>query len=211
VPDVAAVLLEPIQGEGGVRPADGDYLKAVELLCREKNILFMLDEIQTGLARTGTWFAFQGYDVSPDVVTMAKALGNGVPIGATWARDNVAAAFGVGDHGSTFGGQPLATSAALRVIEVMIEIDAPRRARLAGGRLRAGLEGISGVEEVRGRGLLLAAELREPIAAKIVSRALTSGLVTNAVTPSAIRVAPPLIVTNEEIDEAITILRGVLK
>jgi predicted acetylornithine/succinylornithine family transaminase len=208
--DVAAVLLEPIQGEGGVRPASDSYLKGVEQLCREKNILLMLDEIQTGLARTGNWFAFQGYGVSPDVVTMAKALGNGFPIGATWAREEVASAFGPGDHGSTFGGQPLAAATAVRVIEVMIEINATALARTAGERLRAGLHSIDGVGEIRGTGLLLAAELKDMDARKVASLALISGLVVNAVTPTALRFAPPLIVSSEEIDEAITILRGVM-
>lgn len=209
-PDVAAVLLEPIQGEGGVRPADPDYLKGVERLCRENDVLFMVDEIQTGMARTGDWFAFQGYAVVPDVVTMAKALGNGFPIGATWAREEVAAAFGPGDHGSTFGGQPLATATAARVIEVMKEIDAPTLATKAGERLVAGLRHIDGIADVRGRGLLLAAELEEGNAKDIADAALASGLVVNAVTSTAIRLAPPLIVSNEEIDEAIAILRGVI-
>lgn len=209
-PDVAAVLLEPIQGEGGVQPATTEYLKGVEDLCRQQNVLFMVDEIQTGLGRTGDWFAFQGYGVSPDVVTIAKALGNGFPIGATWAREGVASAFVPGDHGSTFGGQPLAAATALRVIEIMLEIDAPERARQAGARLRRGLESLDGVIEVRGKGLLLAAELATPVANTVASRALTAGLVVNAVTPTALRLAPPLIVANEEVDEAISILRGVI-
>jgi len=125
---VAAVLLEPIQGEGGVWPADLEYLSAVEAICAQNGVLFMVDEVQTGLARTGEWFAFHHYDVSPDVVTMAKALGNGVPIGATWAKREVADAFQPGDHATTFGGQPLAAAAALKVVEVMIRIDAPARA-----------------------------------------------------------------------------------
>jgi acetylornithine/N-succinyldiaminopimelate aminotransferase len=208
-PDVAAVLLEPIQGEGGVQPADIEYLQGVEALCRERNILFMVDEIQTGLGRTGEWFAFQGYGVTPDVVTIAKALGNGFPIGATWARDAVASAFVPGDHGSTFGGQPLAAATALRVLEIMIEMDAPERARQAGLRLRRGLESIEYVSEVRGAGLLLAAELTTPVAKVVAERALTAGLIVNAVTPSALRLAPPLIITDEEIDEAISILKGV--
>lgn len=209
-PDVAAVLLEPIQGEGGVRPANAEHLKAVETFCRENAILFMVDEIQTGMARTGEWFAFQGYDVNPDVVTMAKGLGNGFPIGATWARDDVAAAFGPGDHGTTFGGQPLAAAVASRVVEVMSAIDAPGLARRAGTRLRAGLESVEEVKHVRGAGLLLAAELEGLDAKKIASLALTAGLVVNAVTNTAIRFAPPLIVSDEEIDEAISILRGVI-
>ncbi len=208
--DVAAVLLEPVQGEGGIWPAEPDYLRGVERLCRETGVLFMVDEIQSGMARTGDWFAFQGYGVTPDVVTIAKALGNGVPIGATWARREVAQAFGPGDHGSTFGGQPLATAAGLRVIEVMREMDAPTRAREAGDRLRSSLESLGEVKEVRGRGLLLAAELASPVAKLVTRRALTAGLVVNAVTESALRFTPPLVVTNEEIDEAVAILKGIL-
>lgn len=208
--DVAAVLLEPIQGEGGVRPAGSDYLQGVERLCRERNILFMVDEIQTGLARTGRWFGFQHYDVSPDVVTVAKALGNGMPIGAVWAKADVAAAFQPGDHATTFGGQPLAAAAAQKTLEIMIACDAPALAEAAGARLRTGLDGIPGVDSVRGAGLLLAAELRDAPASEVVGAALEAGLVLNAVSATALRLAPPLLVTDDEIQEALTILRGVL-
>ena len=209
--DVAAVLLEPIQGEGGVRPADPDYLEGVERYCRKMNILFMVDEVQTGLARTGTWFGFQHYDVSPDVVCMAKALGNGMPIGATWAKTEVAAAFQPGDHATTFGGQPLASAAARAVLEVMIQRDAPRLAERAGARLRAGLETIPAVVSVRGYGLLLAAELIGHSGADAAQAALQAGLVINGVTSTAIRLAPPLLVSDAEIDEGVNILKGVLQ
>src|SRR5438876_7022500 len=125
---VAAVLLEPVQGEGGVNPATPAYLQGVRRLCDERGCLLMIDEVQTGLGRTGKWFGFQHFGVEPDVVTMAKALGNGVPIGACWARDDVAAAFVPGDHATTFGGQPLATSAARAVLEVMQREDVRARA-----------------------------------------------------------------------------------
>src|SRR5207302_6673542 len=118
-PSVAAVLLEPVQGEGGVNPATTAYFQAVRALCSERGVLFMVDEVQTGLGRTGEWFGFQHFDVRPDVVTMAKALGNGVPIGACWAKADVADAFVPGDHATTYGGQPLATSAARAVLQVM--------------------------------------------------------------------------------------------
>jgi len=209
--DVAAVLLEPIQGEGGVRPADPDYLEGVERYCRKMNILFMVDEVQTGLARTGTWFGFQHYDVSPDVVCMAKALGNGMPIGATWAKSEVAAAFEPGDHATTFGGQPLASAAARAVLEVMIQRDAPRLAERAGARLRAGLETIPAVASVRGYGLLLAAELTGHSGSDAAQAALQAGLVINGVTSTAIRLAPPLLVSDAEVDEAVNILKGVLQ
>ncbi|MBT8193566.1 MAG: acetylornithine/succinylornithine family transaminase [Acidimicrobiia bacterium] len=208
--DVAAVLIEPIQGEGGVRPADVDYLQGVEALCRERNILFMVDEVQTGLARTGEWFAFQHYGVSPDVVCLAKALGNGMPIGAIWAKTDVGAAFQPGDHATTFGGQPLATAAARTVLEVMERDDAPAAARSAGARLRSGLEVLSGVASVRGEGLLLAAELIDVPGPETAAAALEAGLVINGVTPTALRFAPPLFVSDNEIDEALEILKGVL-
>jgi predicted acetylornithine/succinylornithine family transaminase len=209
--DVAAVLIEPIQGEGGVRPADIDYLHGVEALCRDRNILFMVDEVQTGLARTGEWFGFQHYGVTPDVVCMAKALGNGMPIGAIWAKADVGSAFQPGDHATTFGGQPLATAAARAVLQVMERDDAPAAARAAGARLRAGLESLAGIESVRGNGLLLAAELVDASGPEIASRALEAGLVINGVTATALRFAPPLFVADDEIDEAIDILKGVLE
>jgi len=200
---VAAVMLEAVQGEGGVRPAPPGYLPAVRDLCDRRGALLILDEVQTGLGRTGRWFAFEHFgDVRPDVVTLAKALGNGMPIGACWARAEVAALLGPGTHATTFGGQPLACAAALAVLEVMEAEDVCARAVAAGARLRARLEALEGVRGVRGLGLLLAAELDGGDAATVVGRALEAGLLVNAVTPSALRLAPPLLVTDEEIDEA---------
>jgi len=207
-PTVAAVLLEPVQGEGGVNPAGDEYFHAVRELCDERGVLFMVDEVQTGLGRTGEWFGFQHYGARPDVVTVAKALGNGVPIGACWARDDVASAFGPGDHATTFGGQPLATSAARAVLSVMEAEDVPARAREAGAYLTANLERLEGVIAVRGLGLLVAAELKPGrVAGDVASNALEMGLVVNAVTPSALRLAPSLLVTHAEIDEAVSILQ----
>jgi acetylornithine/succinyldiaminopimelate/putrescine aminotransferase len=208
--DVGAVLLEPIQGEGGVNPATAEYFQAVRRLCDERGLLFMVDEVQTGLGRTGRWFGFQHFDVRPDVVTMAKALGNGVPIGACWAGDEVAAAFRPGDHATTFGGQPLATAAARAVLAVMQAEDVPARARAAGARLRKGLEVIPAVAEVRGLGLLLAARLGDVDAKQAAARALDAGLIVNAVSPTALRFAPSLLVTDDEIDEALAIVAEVL-
>jgi acetylornithine/N-succinyldiaminopimelate aminotransferase len=205
-PTVVAVLLEPVQGEGGVNPATGEYFRAVRELCDDRGLLFMVDEVQTGLGRTGEWFGFQHFGVHPDVVTMAKALGNGMPIGACWARDDVAAAFVPGDHGTTYGGQPLAASAARAVLGVMEAEDVPARARRAGARLAAGLAALPGVSDVRGLGLLLAAELTDGGAAAVAARALAAGLVVNAVTATALRLAPPLLVTDDEIDAALAIL-----
>jgi predicted acetylornithine/succinylornithine family transaminase len=208
--DVGAVLLEAVQGEGGVNPATAEYFQAIRRLCDERGLLFIVDEVQTGLGRTGRWFGFQHFDVMPDVVTMAKALGNGVPIGACWARDEVAAAFRPGDHATTFGGQPLATAAARAVLEVMQAEDVPARARAAGARLRKGLEVVPAVADVRGLGLLLAARLDDVDAKQAAARALDAGLIVNPVSPTALRFAPSLLVTDDEIDEALAIVAEVL-
>jgi len=216
---VAAVLLEPIQGEGGVQPADPEFFRAVRRLCDERHVLLMVDEIQSGLGRTGRWWGFEHLleaGVRPDVVTSAKALGNGVPIGACWARADVASAFEPGDHGSTFGGQPLACSAALATLKVMEAEDVPARAAAAGSRLRASLAAIPGVASVRGLGLLLAAELEPALlgpggGAKGIGQALLDrGVIVNAVTPTALRFAPPLLVSGAEIDEAVAAVSSVL-
>jgi acetylornithine/succinyldiaminopimelate/putrescine aminotransferase len=207
----AAVVIEVVQGEGGVIPAATEFLRDVRRLCDEREALLIVDEIQTGLGRTGEWFAFQHAGITPDVVTLAKALGNGVPIGACWARAEVAEAFDAGDHGSTYAGQPLAARAALAVLDELARIDAPAAARRQGERLRAALAATPGVAEVRGLGLLLAAELAPGLDARQVNLALLAqGLVANAVTPTAIRFAPPLNVTDEEIDAAVAIVRRVL-
>jgi predicted acetylornithine/succinylornithine family transaminase len=210
-PSVAAVLLEPIQGEGGVQPATVEYFAGVRKLCDERGLLFMVDEVQTGLGRTGRWFGFEHFGIRPDVVTMAKALGNGMPIGACWARDDVAAAFEPGDHATTYGGQPLAASAARAVLAVMEAEDAPGRAAKAGERLMTALRDVPGIQDVRGFGLLIAAELEPGIDARVVAAdALAAGLVVNPVTPTALRLAPQLLVSDDEIDEAVGILAAVL-
>ncbi len=161
---VAAVLIEPILGEYGVVVPSSDYLAGLRGLCTDRNILLMVDEVQTGLGRTGQWFGFQHYRIRPDVVTMAKALGNGMPVGACWAQAEVASAFRPGDHGTTFGGQPLAMSAVQATLAVMEAEKLPERARTIGAGLRAGLEMLPGVVSVRGQGLLLAAVLDGPYA-----------------------------------------------
>jgi len=204
---VCAVLLEPVQGEGGVNPAPPGYLEAVRTWCDEREALLMIDEIQTGLGRTGRWFGYQHADVQPDVVTMAKALGNGFPIGACWAGADIAGAFRHGDHATTFGGQPLAARAALAVLDVMEGEDAPGRAARAGERLTKSLLALPAVVDVRGTGLLLAAELTPGIEAPAVVRAcLDRGLLVNAVTPTAVRLAPSLLVDDDDITEAVDIL-----
>ncbi|MDQ3294616.1 MAG: acetylornithine transaminase [Actinomycetota bacterium] len=209
-PSVAAVLLEPVQGEGGVNPATPEYLQGVRRLCDERGILLMIDEVQTGLGRTGRWFGFQHSGVVPDVVTMAKALGNGVPIGACWARADVAAAFEPGDHATTYGGQPLATAAARAVLAVMEAEDVPARAERAGQRLTAGALALPGVIAVRGMGLLLAIELERHDARVIAARLLELGAIVNAVTPTALRLAPSLLITDDEVDHALALLAEAL-
>ena len=218
-PSCAAVLLEVVQGEGGVNVADREYLQRVREICDERNMLLMFDEVQTGLARTGKWFAWQHHfdpdgDVRPDVVTMAKALGNGVPIGAIWAKREVAAAFEPGDHATTFGGQPLATSAARAVLRTMEAIDAPALAAERGDELQGKLLMLDRVIDTRGLGLLIAAELDTDAIGmtgpEIAAACLKAGLVVNGISPTAIRFAPPLTVSSEEIDEALALFANVI-
>ncbi|MGH9284050.1 MAG: aspartate aminotransferase family protein, partial [Acidimicrobiales bacterium] len=199
------------QGEGGVWPAPPGYLQAVRELCDRSGALLIVDEVQSGLGRTGKWFAFEHFGIRPDIVTMAKALGNGVPIGACWATAEAAGAFEPGDHATTFGGQPLAARAALTTVRIMQREDVPERAALAGARLAEGLANTAGVTGVRGLGLLLAAELAEGLDSKAVANAcLEQGLVVNAITATALRFEPSLLVTDDEIDEAVTTVAKVL-
>lgn len=207
---VAAILVEPVQGEGGVNPATREFFQGLRRLCDERGALMMVDEVQTGLARTGRWFGFQHFDVKPDVVTMAKALGNGMPIGACWATAEAAGAFQAGDHATTYGGQPLATSAAKAVLEVMERIDAPAVSTAAGAKLTEAVLELPQVSGVRGLGMLLAVELVGCDAPAVAARCLERGLVLNGITPTALRLAPPLVVTDEQIAEGVSILAGVL-
>jgi predicted acetylornithine/succinylornithine family transaminase len=210
-PTVVAVLLEPIQGEGGVNPGTADYFQAVRALCDERDLLLIADEIQTGLGRTGRWFGCEHFGVRADVVTMAKALGNGFPVGACWARDDVADAFRPGDHGTTFGGQPLAMAAARATLDEMRRLDVPILATRAGAHLTDALLALDEVSDVRGLGLLLAAELAEGIDARTeAAAALAAGVIVNPVRPTTLRFAPSLLITDDEIDEAVGVLAGVL-
>src|SRR5262245_47156841 len=207
---VAAVLVEPILGEGGVHPAPPGYLAAIRRICDETGALMIADEIQTGMARTGRWFGCEHEGVAADVVTLAKALGNGMPVGACWARDDVAAVFEPGDHGSTYSATAIATAAVNAVIAGMRRIDAPSVATRQGERLTAGLAATPGVVSVRGRGLLLGVELDGRSAGDVARQLLDAGLVTNPVTTTALRLAPPITVSDAEIDEALAIMAGVL-
>ena len=201
---VAAVLIEPIQGEGGAHPATAEYFRAVREICDDAGALMMVDEIQTGLARTGKWFGFEHTGVSPDVVTLAKAMGNGMPVGACWARTDVAASLDPGDHGSTYSGTAIACSAVNAVIDEMQRLDAPALAERKGVHLVDGLTALRGVTGVRGAGLMLGVELAEGLDAKqAYVDLLDAGLIVNAVNPTTIRLLPPLTVSDDELDEAI--------
>ena len=208
---VAAVLIESVQGEGGVNPATTEYLQGIRQLCDETGALMMVDEIQTGFARTGKWFGFEHAGVSPDVVTLAKAMGNGMPVGACWARADVAAVFQPGDHGSTYSGTAIATAAVNATIDEMIRIDAPAMATATGAKLTARLLELDGVDGVRGHGLMLGVALADGLDARVAySDLLDAGLIVNAVNPSTIRLIPPLNISAAEVDEAVAMIGAAL-
>ena len=203
-----AVMLEPVMGEIGIIPASSGYLKAVREWCDEKGLLLILDEVQTGLGRTGRWFAHQHHGITPDVMTLAKGLGGGVPIGACLAAPR-ADVFEPGDHGSTFGGNPLACMAALTVLTVIERDGLVGHAAEMGELLHSVLEGL-GAKEVRGLGLMQAAEFAEPHAKAFQQACLEAGLIVNAVDENSIRLVPPLIITSAEIDRAQATMQKVL-
>ena len=208
-----AVLLEPVQAEGGVNVPDDDYLHLVRRWCDEQNILLILDEVQTGIGRLGTLFGYQLYWVEPDVMTLAKGMGSGVPIGAVLAKEHCCV-FTPGDHGTTFGGNPLMTHAAYAVCKYIIDNNLPAQAAERGRYLERKLRGLedrfSFVTEVRGRGLLWAMEFDCEIAEEVNLACLAEGLIANNVRPTSLRLCPPLTVSEEEIDEAAAILERVL-
>jgi acetylornithine aminotransferase len=199
----AAVLLEPIQAEGGVHVADRGYLKGVRDLCRQRDILLVFDEVQTGMGRTGTLFAYEQMQVEPDIMTLAKGLGGGVPIGACLAREDVARAFVPGSHASTFGGNPLACAAGLAVLRVLLEGKVLDQAQRIGDYLRKGLDECKArhhlVKEVRGLGLLQGMEL-DIDARTVVADCLARGLLINCTSDRVLRVVPPLIITERDVD-----------
>ncbi len=204
----AAVMIETTQGEGGVRPLDERYLDDLRALCDDTETLLIVDDVQAGLGRTGTWFSWQSLGFEPDIATIAKGLANGLPIGACMARDDVASAFTFGDHATTFGGGPVVCAAALAVLD---EIESRALLDNVGERsrqLRSGLEAIDGVHEVRGRGLLLAAVVDDP--SRVTERALNEGLVLNAL-PDAVRFTPPLTITEEHVALAIERFRTAVR
>jgi acetylornithine/N-succinyldiaminopimelate aminotransferase len=207
--NTCAVMLEPVQGEGGVNVADKAYLKAVRDWCSQKDILLILDEIQTGVGRTGTLFAYEQYGIEPDIITLAKGLGSGIAIGAMLAKEK-AAVFVPGEHGSTFGGNPVACAVAYAVVSFILEHDVAGNAARMGQRLKDGLDKLKGkyafVTGVRGLGLLLAVEFDSAIGGKLKTACLDGGLLVNDVKPNALRFMPPLNITEDEIDEALDIL-----
>ena len=207
--ELATIILEPVLGEGGVVPLDQGYVQAAAEIAREVGALLCVDEIQTGLGRTGTFFAYEQLGVEPDLVTLAKGLGNGLPIGALLVRDGVADAIGPGDHGSTFGGNPVACAAGCAVVETIDDaLLADVVAR--GSRLADGLRRLPGVVEVRGRGLLMAAVLDRE-AGTVVDACRDRGLLVLTAGPDVLRLLPPLVVTEAEVDEALGIVESVLR
>jgi len=206
-PGVVAILVEPITGEGGIRIPAANYLQELRALCNAHNWLLMLDEIQTGMGRTGRWFAHQHLDIQPDVMTLAKGLGNGVPIGACLARGPAAELFQPGNHGSTFGGNPLAASAALAVLKTIRDDGLVERAAQLGQHMLDGfrqrLAALAGVVDIRGQGLMLGIELDRPCG-ELMLQALTHKLLINVTADKVVRLLPPLIISDAQADEIVT-------
>jgi len=208
-PRVCAVFVETIQGEGGVTPLQRQYLKDVRALCDAHDLLFMIDEVQCGMGRTGKWFAHQWAEILPDVMPLAKGLASGVPIGAVVAGPKAAQIFQPGNHGTTFGGNPLAMRAGLETIRIMEEDGLLENAARVGAHLRAALErnlgGLQGVVEIRGQGLMLGIELDRSCGV-IMNRALEAGLLLSVTADRVIRLVPPLILTEAQADEIVSLL-----
>ena len=214
IENIVAIMLEPIQGEGGIVIPNKNYLKTIRSICDKNNLLMIVDEVQTGMCRTGKWFAFQHEKILPDIMTIAKALGNGVPIGACLARGKSAKLFQVGSHGSTFGGNPLASSVALEVINILETKKIDKHAAELGSyfleNFRKSLEGVQGIIDIRGKGLMMAIEL-EKNCPDLVEKALNNKLLINVTSGNVIRLLPPLIMTKLEADQVVSILTDTLK
>lgn len=213
-PNVVAVFFEAIQGEGGVHPMDDEYMKQVRALCDERDWLLMIDEVQCGIGRTGKWFAHQWAGIQPDVMPLAKGLGSGVPIGAVVAGPKAAHLFQPGNHGTTFGGNPLATRAGVETLRIMQASGLLENAADVGAYLKSGLEdalhGVAGVQDIRGRGLMLGIELDRPCGA-LVGQAANAGLLISVTADKVIRMVPPLILSTTEAQEIIDILVPLVK
>lgn len=212
--NIVAVMVEPVQGEGGVNVPPADYLPKIRELCDKHGWLMILDEIQTGMGRTGKLFGFEHSNARPDIMTLAKALGNGMPIGACLASGEAARLFAPGSHGSTFGGNPLACNAALAVIDTMEAEQVPENAAARGKQLRSGLraelQDITGVVDIRGQGLIVGIELEVPCGA-LVTEALQAGLLINVTADKVIRLLPPLIISEQEVQQIINQLVPLIK
>jgi len=212
--DVVAVLAEPIQGEGGVRTLDIHYLKKLRKICDEQNWLLMLDEVQSGIGRTGKWFAHQHSSIVPDVMTLAKGLGSGIPVGACLAAGKAAETFQPGNHGSTFGGNPLASTAGLATLSILEQDDLLSHAENLGVFIKEGianaLQNMSGVREIRGQGLMIGIELDKPCGV-LVKLALDKGLLINVTVDNVIRLLPPLIMSQDEATQLLDILCPLIK
>jgi acetylornithine aminotransferase len=213
-PNVVAVLFEPIQGEGGINIAHDDYMRALRRICDEKGWLFMVDEVQCGVGRTGRWFGFQRAGVKPDVMTLAKGLGSGVPVGACLAAGKAAGVFKPGNHGSTFGGNPLACTAALTTLEVIEKDGLMARAVQVGDAIRGGmreaLAGVAGVSDIRGDGLMIGIELDRPCG-ELVAKALAAGLLINVTNDRVVRLLPPLVMSDDEARQLVSLLAPLIR
>ncbi|MCX7687483.1 MAG: acetylornithine transaminase [Fimbriimonadales bacterium] len=211
----AGILLEPIQGEIGIHPLSEEYLRTARALCDRYNALMAVDEVQSGVGRTGKWFAYQHTDVLPDLVAVAKGLGGGIPIGACLARGHAATLLQPGEHGSTFGGNPLATATALEVLETIEAEDLLRHAARMGEFLRTQLAQLQSdgapIAEIRGKGLMLGVQLTQPIARTVAQKAFEKRLIINAVGDWVLRLVPPLIITEADVQEFVQILHSVFK
>jgi acetylornithine/N-succinyldiaminopimelate aminotransferase len=207
---VAAVLLEVIQGEGGVLPADAEFLKKVEELCKQYDALFIIDEVQTGIGRTGKPFAYQNFDISPDIITLAKGLGSGLPIGAMVGKTKLKDAFGPGTHGSTFGGNPISIAAAKATLEIIFKDEFLEEVTEKGEYLKSGLKdalsGIECVQEIRGSGLMIGIACNVDVS-PIIGNLQEKGLLVLNAGPNVIRLLPPLTITKEEISQAIELIK----
>ncbi|MEL7563358.1 MAG: acetylornithine transaminase [Dehalobacterium sp.] len=212
-PHTCAVMLEPVQGEGGVLPGEEAFIKGVRELCDEKRLLFIVDEVQCGLGRTGKLFGYQHYGIEPDIMTLAKALGGGAPIGALLAKEQVAEAFQPGDHAATFGGNPLVTAAGVAALTVLLDEDLAQNADAVGEYLRCKLEGLKSkfkfIKEIRGKGLLIGMECEMEVAG-IVGACLKEGLLLLSAGPNVLRFLPPLNITFGQVDQAVGILEQAL-
>jgi acetylornithine aminotransferase len=213
-PSIVAILMEVLQGEGGIHVAHADYLKRLREICDQRQWLLMIDEVQSGIGRTGKWFAHQWSGIVPDVITLAKGLASGVPVGACLARGVAAKVFKPGNHGTTFGGGPLVSVATLTTLDV-IERDgllehAARMGEAIQGGLRKALAGVAGVREIRGMGLMIGIELDRPCG-EVTRRALEAGLVVNVTAESVVRLLPPLVITREQAEQLVSILAPVVK